>query len=119
MLLVLSACEAREPAPPAGFEAPAARARGRVLFLEHCAICHGERADGQGPRRPSLQPPPASFRDPSWRARTTPGRVFRTLREGVRGTPMAGWRAVLDEGQTWDVVAYLLGVGREAEETAR
>jgi high-affinity iron transporter len=113
MLLVLSACEAGGPAPPAGFDTPEARARGRALFLEHCAICHGERADGQGPRRPSLQPPPASFRDPSWRARTTPGHVFETVREGRRGTPMAGWRAVLDEGQTWDVVAYLLGAARE------
>jgi mono/diheme cytochrome c family protein len=40
--------------------------------------------------------------------------VYRTLREGKRGTPMAGWKAVLDEQQSWDVVGYLLGVGREA-----
>jgi mono/diheme cytochrome c family protein len=116
MLLVLSACEAGEPSAPAGFDAPEARARGRALFLAHCAICHGERADGFGPRRGSLLPPPASFRDPSWRARTTPGRVFQTVREGRRGTPMAGWRAALDEQQTWDVVGYLLGVGRDAGE---
>lgn len=116
MLLVLSACEAGEPSAPAGFDAPEARARGRALFLAHCAICHGEHADGQGPRRASLQPPPASFRDPSWRARTTPSRVYQTVREGRRGTPMAGWQAVLDEQQTWDVVAYVLGVGRESAE---
>jgi len=114
MLLVLSACEAAEPSAPAGFDAPEARVRGRALFLVHCAICHGERADGQGPRRGSLVPPPASFRDPSWRERTTPARVYRSIRAGVRGTPMASWKPVLDEQQTWDVVAYLLGVGRDA-----
>jgi len=118
MLLVLSACEPAEPLAPAGFDAPEARARGRELFLRHCAICHGEHADGQGPRRGSLTPPPASFRDPSWRERTTPGRVHRIVREGVRGTPMPPWKVVLDEQQTWDVVAFLLGVGREGEETA-
>jgi mono/diheme cytochrome c family protein len=114
MLLVLSACEAGEPSAPEGFDSPAARARGRALFLAHCAICHGERADGQGPRRGSLLPPPASFRDPSWQARTTPGRVYQTIRDGVRGTPMPAWKAVLDEAQTWDVVAHVLGVGSDA-----
>jgi high-affinity iron transporter len=116
MLLVLSACEPGEPAAPSDFASAEARARGRALFLEHCAICHGERADGQGPRRASLQPPPANFRDPSWRARTTPGRVHRIVREGLQGTPMPAWRAVLDERETWDVVAYLLSVGREGRE---
>lgn len=113
MLLVLSACEPAAPRPPAGFDGPDARARGRALFVAHCAICHGERADGQGPRRGSLAPPPANFRDPSWPARTRPGRVYGIVRDGVRGTPMAGWKAVLDEAQTWDVVGYLLGVAEE------
>jgi mono/diheme cytochrome c family protein len=117
-LLVLSACEPVEPLAPVGFDAPEARARGRELFLRYCAICHGEHADGQGPRRGSLTPPPASFRDPSWQQRTTPGRVHRVVREGVRGTPMPPWKAVLDEQQTWDVVAFLLGVGREGEGSA-
>ena len=118
MLLVLSACEPPEPAAPPGFDAPEAWARGRELFLVHCAICHGERADGQGPRRGSLTPPPASFRDPSWRERTSPGHVFRTVREGVRGTPMPPWKAVLGERETWDVVAYLLDAGHDAPESA-
>lgn len=119
MLLVLSACEPPEPAPPPGFETAEARTRGRALYLAHCALCHGENADGHGPRRGSLTPPPASFRDPSWRARTTPGRVYRTVREGRRGTPMPAWKPVLGERETWDLVAYLLGVGRDAAEGAR
>ena len=118
MLLALSACEPPEPAPPPAFDAPAARVRGRTVYLAYCALCHGEHADGRGPRRGSLSPPPASFRDPSWRARTTPGQVYLTVRDGRRGTPMPAWKAVLDEGETWDVVAYVLGVGRDAEEGA-
>ena len=30
-------------------------------------------------------------------------------REGVRGTPMPAWKA-LGEGETWDIVAYVLSV---------
>lgn len=85
-----------------------ARARGRALFLEHCAICHGVRADGQG-LRSNLSVPPADFTDPSWRKRTTERRAYYVVREGIRGTPMPAWK-ILSEEQTWDLVAYVLSV---------
>ena len=118
VLLALSGCEPAEVAVPPGFDSPQARARGRELFLVHCAICHGERADGQGARRGSLVPPPVSFRDPSWRGRTNPARTFATVRFGEPGTPMPPWKAVLSESETWDVVAYLHSVGAERAEAA-
>jgi mono/diheme cytochrome c family protein len=117
MLLALSGCEPGGVDVPPGFDTPQARARGRELFLEHCAICHGEHADGQGPRRPSLSPAPANFRDPSWRERTSPARTWQIVRDGRPGTPMAPWRSVLSDSETWDVVAYLRAVGREGPET--
>ena len=113
MLLALSGCERGEVAVPPDFDTPQARARGRVLFLEHCAICHGENADGQGPRRPSLTPPPANFRDPSWHVRTSPARTWQIVRDGEPGTPMPSWKPVLSPSETWDVVAYLHSVAGE------
>jgi mono/diheme cytochrome c family protein len=86
---------------------PAARARGRALFLTHCAICHGERADGRGRRRSAMTRPPADLSRPEWRRRTSPRRLFFVVREGLRGTPMPAWKGTLDADQTWDVVAYL------------
>jgi mono/diheme cytochrome c family protein len=86
-----------------------ARHNGRQLFLEHCALCHGERADGHGMRRSSLSTPPSDFTRADWRARVTARSVFYTIREGVRGTPMPAWKA-LGEGETWDIVAYVLSV---------
>jgi len=118
MLLALSGCERGQVPVPPGFDSAEARERGRELFLAHCAICHGERADGQGPRRASLSPAPANFRDPSWRGRTTPARTFAVVRDGKPGTPMASWKAVLSEEETWDVVAYLHSVGAERAEAA-
>jgi len=88
-----------------------ARLRGRALFQDHCALCHGERADGRGRRR-NLSIPPADFRDPTWRARVTPRRAFFVIREGIQGTPMPAWKA-LNEDETWDLVAYVLSVAEQ------
>ncbi len=86
-----------------------ARERGRLLFLEHCALCHGVRADGHGVRREGFSSPPRDFTDPSVRRKSSPLRMYYEIREGVHGTAMPSWKA-LDEGQTWDLVAYLRSV---------
>jgi mono/diheme cytochrome c family protein len=98
--------------PQALLASEAARARGRALYLEHCALCHGERADGRGVRREGLAQPPADFTSPAWRRRTSPRRAYFVIREGVRGTPMPSWKA-LDEAQTWDLVAYVLSTSEQ------
>ena len=94
--------------PEAGLNSPDARARGRGLFLEHCALCHGERADGRG-RRSNLSVQPADFTNQAWRRRITPRRAFFVIREGVRRTPMPAWKT-LSQDQIWDLVGYILSV---------
>lgn len=116
--LALWGCDGgASPAPPievpaAQLVSEAARERGRRLFLRHCALCHGERADGVGVRR-VLSSRPQDFTDPSWRQRTRPEKVYHVIREGRRGTAMASWK-IFDEQQTWDLVAYLLSVAEHA-----
>ncbi|HEX4954840.1 MAG TPA: cytochrome c [Thermoanaerobaculia bacterium] len=115
----LSACPPNDlPAPYRRLEVPRARlgsaearARGRELYRRHCALCHGERADGRGPRQ-ALSSRPADFTDGLWRQRTSARRVFWIIREGKPNTAMAGWK-LLDDGETWDLVAYVLSVARE------
>jgi mono/diheme cytochrome c family protein len=112
--LALWACSDRPPAarslpvPEERLASAVAQERGRRLFLSHCALCHGERADGVGLRR-NLSSRPQDFTDPSWRRRRTPAEVYQVIREGRRGTAMAAWKN-LDEDQTWDLVAYVLSV---------
>lgn len=91
----------------------AARETGRQLFQTHCALCHGERGDGRGARRESLSQKPSDFTDPSWRARSSPRRVYHAIREGVPGTPMPSWKA-LDSEQVWDLVAFVRVLGDAA-----
>ncbi len=98
--------------PQARLASAAARDRGRQLFLTHCALCHGERGDGVGRRR-NLSSRPQDFTDPSWRQRRSPVETYLVIRDGRRGTAMAGWK-ILDEEQTWDLVAYLLSLAESS-----
>jgi high-affinity iron transporter len=87
-----------------------ARQRGRALYIDHCALCHGERGDGQGVRREGLSTPARDFTNPAWRQTTSPRHVFFAIREGRTGTPMPNWKS-LTEQETWDLTAYVLSLG--------
>jgi mono/diheme cytochrome c family protein len=119
MSLALSACSPKR-APSAidysQVEVPVdqlssddARVRGRALFGKKCALCHGERADGNGARREGLSGKPINFHNNEWRANTSPLAVFEVVSEGKRGTSMPAWPTLTDE-QKWDVIAYVLSV---------
>lgn len=123
MSLALSACSAERPGasssdyteirvPLERLSSNEARERGRALFMQKCALCHGQRADGSGVRSKGLSGKPANFTSPEWRANATPKSVFQILSEGKRGTSMPAWPTMTDE-QKWDVVAYVLSVAEE------
>jgi high-affinity iron transporter len=101
--------------PRAKLASEEARVRGRELYLEHCALCHGERADGHGVRR-NLSSQPADFTNANWRRRVTPEEVFLAIRDGVPHTAMPAWK-VLDKAEIWDLTAYVLSVAEEGAET--
>ena len=122
MSLALSACSAEDTLSTIDYskvEVPVdrlssddARGRGRALFREKCALCHGERADGHGERREGLSGKPINFHNKEWRANVTPLRVFEVLSEGKRGTSMPAW-PTLSREQKWDVIAYVLSVAED------
>lgn len=95
--------------PWAQLRSAEAQRRGRELYLQNCALCHGERADGRGVRSTGLDKKPADFTDPSWKSDGAPERAYRAIRDGVAGTAMPSWSA-LSEEESWDLVAYLLSV---------
>jgi len=119
-LPLLAACSRPDDALPAAYRAidvprerladPAARLRGRELFQETCALCHGPRGDGHGPRAGSLGTPPTDLTRASWQRSASPRFVYWRVREGVPGTDMPSWKA-FDPDATWDLVAYVLSLG--------
>lgn len=95
--------------PKATLASADARARGRKIFMQNCAICHGERADGHGVRSEGLNPKPVDFTSPAWRATATPRHTFYVIQTGVPGTAMPSWNTFSSE-ETWELVSYVLSV---------
>ncbi|MBM2851419.1 MAG: hypothetical protein HW418_4361 [Anaerolineales bacterium] len=68
--------------------AGATLARGRQLYADHCASCHGEGGDGDGPGAAMLRPRPASFVEHEY----SDARLAEALWNGVAGSSMPAWR---------------------------
>ena len=86
------------------------RARGEQLYRESCALCHGENGDGRGARSMGLDRRPANFTDPIWSRADGASRAYQAITDGVPGTAMPAWRAVLSADDRWALVAFITGV---------
>lgn len=75
-----------------------AAAAGRRIFLDHCAQCHGEDAQGKG-KKPSLH-------SPRVQEEATEGDLHWLLYNGNMGKGMPSW-AKLPDQQLWQVVTYI------------
>jgi mono/diheme cytochrome c family protein len=80
---------------------PEAIAAGRLLFEDHCAECHGDKAEG-GKKGPHLRAPEVQ--------NATPGTLFWLLTNGVVRKGMPVW-SKLPEPQRWQLVRYLKSLG--------
>jgi putative heme-binding domain-containing protein len=74
-------------------------ARGNDLFAKNCAVgyCHG--SEGRASRGPQL-------RDRDW----DPRRLHAVTRDGVPGTSMPSWSAILPDPDIWAVTAYIMSL---------
>jgi mono/diheme cytochrome c family protein len=80
----------------------AADNKGRDLYLQHCAACHGEQGDGQGIAAAYLFPKPRDFRLGKFRLVSTANRVpsaddlNAVLVRGMPGSAMPPWSHLSD-----------------------
>jgi len=63
-------------------------ALGLRLYDDHCASCHGEQGEGDGPGVAGLDPRPKNLAEHEY----TRGRLAEILWNGVEGTSMPAWR---------------------------
>lgn len=94
--------------------APASVERGRAVYEESCAPCHGFRGDGHGSAARWLDPRPRDFTRGLYKLRSTASGhlptdedLLRVIDVGVPGTSMPGWRDELSESDRRAVVAYV------------
>lgn len=93
---------------------------GRSLYLRHCAACHGEAGDGQGPAARFLDIMPRDFTRQVFKLRTTPtgsppsvNDVYRTISLGMPGTEMPPWRNILTNEERLTLARYVLAIGED------
>lgn len=108
--------------PAAGYDP----VRGKVVFQQYCAACHG--ADGQGARQPGGQvvyPPLWGPHSYNWNAGMA---VIDIAANFIKANMPFGQSNVLTDQQAWDVAAYIdsrerprdpLQVGSVAENAAK
>jgi mono/diheme cytochrome c family protein len=115
--------EDRPPAPPEETEfffpdlyktlsipASASFERGRQLYAQQCAHCHGLAGDGAGWDGEYLDPQPADFREMAGKemSQEEQGAHLARVTFGIQDTAMPSWGEFLTEDQRWDVVKYLM-----------
>ena len=109
-LAVASAASASSPAP-AGASSRGDANRGKAVYAQYCASCHGVRGDGKGPAGLALNPHPTNFRDAERMSKLTDDTLFRAIRDGGsavgKSALMPAWKGTLSDAQIRDVIAYV------------
>ena len=79
--------------------------RGRTIYLQSCAACHGITGKGDGAAAAAIRPP---LPDLNAHVPLHPdGELWWFITNGIAGRPMPAWRDALTDDERWDVVNYL------------
>ncbi|GLH73024.1 hypothetical protein GETHLI_15260 [Geothrix limicola] len=71
---------------------PALMARGKALFAQNCATCHGPEGLGDGAAGKGLTPHPRNFTaNAGWKNGTKLEDIYKTLDEGIKGSSMVSY----------------------------
>lgn len=87
--------------------------RGKQVFAQNCASCHGATGHADTPAAAALTPHPANFHDPAVGDPLSPYRVYTTVRFGIEKTAMLPFSSMSDDDR-WNVAFYVMGLRYEA-----
>jgi len=87
--------------------APVSLAEASKIYSENCAVCHGDRGDGQSRARFGLNPQPRDFTTPGAAAELNRKRMITAVVQGREGTAMVGWHGRLSMPEIEGVVNYI------------
>jgi high-affinity iron transporter len=85
---------------------PPSMARGKELYAQECASCHGALGRGDGVVAPTLTPPPADLSAHVELAGTSPLDFYRRISIGVAGTAMPSYESRLTTADRWALALY-------------
>lgn len=93
-------------------------ARGRALYAEHCASCHGVTGDGKGTAAADLKPPPIAFTDKDRASERSIFALYQVIDQGLDGTSMASF-AHLPPQDRWGLALYVGSLAFPAADAAK
>ncbi len=95
---------------------PELSARGKQLFSQNCATCHGAMGQGDGAGGKGLNPPPRNFTaSQGWKRGTSIEGIFGTLGQGIPGSAMVSY-SYLSKKDRMALVHYVQSLGAFAHE---
>lgn len=93
-------------------------ARGRELYRERCASCHGAAGNGDGVAGKDLDPAPADFTDATRMMQRSVYGLYNTITLGVGGTGMAAYGALADDDR-WALAFFVSQLSLTPSQLAR
>lgn len=95
-------------------EAPEVSERGKEVYEESCAHCHGIEGRGDGSAAENLLPRPRDFTGGVYKIRSTESGqlptdqdLFDIITNGMPGSSMPEWESALSANDRWELVAYI------------
>lgn len=81
-------------------------AKGKEMFMQGCAICHGDRGRGDGTAAFALEASPRDLADAEFMRSRTDGELFKTITEGMNEMP--SFEEAYTEEERWHIINYVL-----------
>lgn len=83
--------------------------RGRALYDDNCALCHGPAGNGDGPAAKDLDVPPAELAHILAMPPMKDDFLLWAIAEGGQpfGSPMPAFKDVLERDDIWRVIAFM------------
>ncbi|MBC8287577.1 MAG: c-type cytochrome [Nitrospinae bacterium] len=102
-----------------GKQEPPSLKRGKRVYLEKCAFCHGEEGKGDGPAADYSMPQPRNLTKGHIKIRSTPfGKIptdkdlMNVIDNGLRSTTMPGWKH-LPENDRKSLLVYIKSLSKK------
>lgn len=125
-MILSRALYAQQPPTPPPFDPdaiiapdqPPSASRGRAIFQESCAPCHGQQGNSDGPVVPQLPAPPPPLADGNTLWERSPAEYFHITKFGRIQNLMPPWGNQLNDEQIWQAVYYAWSLHTDGQNVA-
>jgi mono/diheme cytochrome c family protein len=84
---------------------------GMTLYMDHCAVCHGDKADGNGASADGFEVRPWSFVDDTIKD-LSDGFLFQQIKNGGTWFEMPPWSLAISDKEIWTIINYLRSLNK-------